>query len=174
MPSPAAITSTGTQANRVAEQVTHRPPRHRNRRLAPAGRIEPGALHTGDRAVFVGDRGDQRGPSVACSSGLPAPHGTSSVDESAARCYRPQPRSRAHAGRSLPECRRSAPMANSRRAASGDTGRRRESAASAPTRPDRVKMSLAGGGIATGVPEAAGRRRLRGRARPRARRAAAV
>ena len=97
------------EANRVAEQVTHRPPRHRNRRLATAGRIEPGALHTRDSAVSVGDRGDQRRPGVAgVLRVVSLPPVPAARDESAARSYPGSRRCRAPADRCWRACRRSA------------------------------------------------------------------
>ena len=65
MPSPAAMTSRATpNRTRVAEETAHRPPRRLDRRLAVAGRVEPGAMHAGDLAVEIGDGGDHRGPDL--------------------------------------------------------------------------------------------------------------
>lgn len=52
-------------ADGVAEEVAHRPPRRRHRRLGPAWRVEPGPLHPGNRTVAIGDGGEERRPGVA-------------------------------------------------------------------------------------------------------------
>src|SRR4051812_30505278 len=51
-----------TEADRVAEKVTHGPARGIDRRLVVPGRIEPGAVRAGDAALEVGNSRDHRRP----------------------------------------------------------------------------------------------------------------
>ena len=52
------------EADAVAEKMAHGPPRRVDRRLVAAGRVEPGAVRTGDPAVEIGDGGDQCRPGL--------------------------------------------------------------------------------------------------------------
>ena len=59
------MTSHGrTEANGMAEETTHGPPRRIDRRLADAVRRKPGAMRAGDRAGKIGDGGDHRRPGL--------------------------------------------------------------------------------------------------------------
>ena len=53
-----------TEADRVAEQVAHRPPRRGDRGFAVARRVEPGAVRAGHGAGEIGDGGNQRRPGL--------------------------------------------------------------------------------------------------------------
>src|ERR1700686_2252177 len=52
--------------------MTHCPSRRVDRRLALTGRVEPGAMRTGDLAAKVGDGGDQGWPSLGRRIGIGA------------------------------------------------------------------------------------------------------
>ena len=67
MPSPAAMhVARHAEADRIAEKIAHRPSWRIDRCLAEplrsSRRVEPGAVHPGDRAVEIGDGGDHRRP----------------------------------------------------------------------------------------------------------------
>ena len=65
-PSPAAITSVAVpKRDAVAEQMTHRPARRGERRLARSVAFEPGAQDAGDDAVEIGDGRKERRPDLA-------------------------------------------------------------------------------------------------------------
>ena len=90
IPSPAARTSDAhAEADSVAEQMTHRPPRRVDMGFAqPGPRVEPGAMDAGDRAIETGDGGDHRGPGLGrCSD----QRGSSSADGSGAIRFRRTP-----------------------------------------------------------------------------------
>ena len=52
--------------------MAHRSPRRVDRRLVVAGRVEPGAMRSGDLAVEIGDRGDHRRPGLGRRPGVRA------------------------------------------------------------------------------------------------------
>jgi hypothetical protein len=54
----------------VAEKVTHRSARRIDRRFVAPGRIEPGAVGTGDAALEIGHRRDHRRPGFGRGIGL--------------------------------------------------------------------------------------------------------
>ena len=54
----------------MTEQLAHGAPRIGNRRLVAGGRVEPGAMDSGDIARLVGDRRDQGGPCPADIGGV--------------------------------------------------------------------------------------------------------
>ena len=65
MPSPASHDiARHAEADGVAEEMAHRAARRVDRRLAAAGRVEPGAMGAGDPAVEIGDGCDHRRPGL--------------------------------------------------------------------------------------------------------------
>ena len=53
-----------TEADRVAEQMAHRPPRRGDRGFAVARGVEPGAVRARHGAGEIGDGGNQRRPGL--------------------------------------------------------------------------------------------------------------
>jgi hypothetical protein len=58
------------EADAVSEQMTHRAPWGVDRRLVVAGRVEPGAMRTGDIAAEISDGGDQGWPDLGRRVGI--------------------------------------------------------------------------------------------------------